>query len=158
MARFQSVLFAGLFAVGLAGCGSSETTAPAPQTAQATTPATPAPNEADKLRVNPRDFEAWLNKIPGESPSLHVEGKMGAVTAPSAGWTVTLTDSDDHTGSARTKVLELYATPPSDAGAAVMTNMDVPPFVEDPAKADYNRVTIWYGKKHFTVRVRTATH
>jgi hypothetical protein len=156
MAKLHTVLFAGLFMVGLAGCGSSQSTAPAPQTAEATPPA-PAPNEAGKLTINPGDFEAWLSRIPGESPSLHVEGKMGAVTAPSAGWTVTLQEGD-HTAGARTKVLELYATAPSDAGAAMMTKLDVSPYVEDPAKASYNRVTIWYGQKHFTVRVRTVTH
>ena len=156
MAKLHTVLFAGLFMIGLAGCGSSQSTAPAPQTAEVTPPA-PAPNQADKLHVNPRDFEAWLNKMPGESPSLHVEGKMGAVTAPSAGWTVSLQEGD-HTADARTKVLELYATPPADAGAAMMTKLDVSPYVEDPAKANYNRVTIWYGQKHFTIRVRTVTH
>jgi hypothetical protein len=156
MAKRHTVLFAGLFMIGLAGCGSSQSTAPAPQAAEAA-PAAPAPNEADKLHVNPRDFEAWLSKIPGESPSLHVEGKMGAVTAPSAGWTVSLKDGD-HAAGARTKVLELYATPPSDAGAAMMAKLDVSPYVEDPAQASYNRVTVWYGQKHFTIRVRTVTH
>lgn len=155
MARIHTVLFAGFFMTGLAGCGSSQTTAPAPQAVETPAPTVAAVNEAAKLRVNPRDFEAWLNKMPGEAASLHVEGKLGAVTAPTGGWTVTLVDSDRTAGS-RTKVLELWATAPSGPVNQMVTPMEVPPFVEDPAKADYNRVTIWYGKRHFTVRVKTV--
>ncbi|OWJ65285.1 hypothetical protein [Inquilinus limosus] len=155
MAKIHTVLFAGFFMTGLAGCGSSQTTAPAPQAAETPAPAVATVNEAGKLRVNPRDFEAWLNTMPGEAASLHVEGKLGAVTAPSSGWTVTLVDSD-RTAGRRTKVLELWATAPSDPATQALTPMEVPPFVEDPAKANYSRVTIWYGKRHFTVRVKTV--
>ncbi|WP_343713770.1 hypothetical protein [Inquilinus sp.] len=155
MARIHTVLFAGFFMTGLAGCGSSQTTAPAPQAVETPAPAVATVNEAAKLRVNPRDFEAWLNSMPPEPASLHVEGKLGAVTAPSAGWTVKLVDSD-RKAARRTKVLELWATAPTDPATQVQTPMEVPPFVEDPAKANYNRVQIWYGKRHFTVPVKSV--
>jgi hypothetical protein len=79
---------------------------------------------------------------------------MGAVTAPSTGWTVELADGPQGKNK-RTKVLELRASAP-DVGGTVMTPMDVPPYVEDPASADYTRVTIWHGGKSFTIRVRRA--
>jgi hypothetical protein len=153
MAKVHTALFAGFFMIGLAGCGASQTNAPAPQAVEATAPAVATVNEADKLRVNPRDFEAWLNSMPPEPASLHVEGKLGAVTAPTPGWTVKLVDSS-RKSARRTKVLELWATAPTDTVTQVETPMEVPPYVEDPAKANYSRVTIWYGKRHFTVRVK----
>ena len=153
MAKYHSVLFAGLFITALAGCSSSQTTtSAAPQPTVAAPMATA--DAAGKLQVNPKDFEAWLSVMPGSPHSLHVEGKMGAVTAPSTGWTVELADGPQGKNK-RTKVLQLQAAAP-DVGGDVMTPMDVPPYVEDPAAADYTRVTIWHGGKSFTIRVRRA--
>lgn len=152
MARYHSVLLAGFFITALAGCSSPQATTNT--TPQVTEAAAPAKNDVDQVKVNPKDFEAWLNVMPGSPPSLHVEGRTGAVVAPSAGWTAELVDGPPGK-AARTKVLELHATAPQ-AGASVVTPIDVPPYVEDPAPANYSRVTIWHGKEHFTIRVNRA--
>ena len=94
-------------------------------------------------------FKAVMDRQPGTEPRLHVTGD---VEVPTTGWTLALKRASPQGINPRVLILDLTAKPPHGAAGDVVLKPEVN-YTEQPPKADYDEVTIRFGREVFSLKV-----
>lgn len=99
--------------------------------------------------VNPKDFSAWIDKMPPGPPKLIVTGSMQVNTG---GWTVTMKPAEPQGINPDIKILVIEAIAPSGQVTQVVTTIPLR-YEENPAQHEYTEVTIRNDRQEFTIDV-----